>query len=125
MSLPASQQRVLDRIEETLKIREPRLVAMFAMFARLNTGDGLPRTEVLESVPWWSPRGHRIRVPARAVLLLSLVVLLVVSAVFVSISGSRLNCPASLMARGAATVQASAKACPAAPGSTMGMGHGP
>ena len=30
MSLPASQQRVLDRIEETLRRREPRLASMFA-----------------------------------------------------------------------------------------------
>ena len=39
MSLPACQQRVLDRIETALQRREPRLTAMFTMFTRLNTNE--------------------------------------------------------------------------------------
>jgi hypothetical protein len=126
MSLPASQQRVLDRIEDTLKNREPRLADMFAMFTRLTTGEGPPRTEVVETVPWWSPRRRRIRLPARAALLLSLAVVLVLSVGCISMSGSHLNCPASVMIRGSVTVQNTPKTCPAVPGNnTMGMGHGP
>ena len=42
MSLPACQQRDLDRIENALQRREPRLTAMFTMFTmftRLNTNE--------------------------------------------------------------------------------------
>jgi hypothetical protein len=40
MSLPARQQRVLDMIEGVLQASEPKLAAMFAMFARLTGGEG-------------------------------------------------------------------------------------
>ena len=36
MSLPAAQQRVLDRMEGALQASEPHLAAMFAIFTRLN-----------------------------------------------------------------------------------------
>lgn len=39
MSLPACEQRVLDRIEGSLRASEPKLSAMYAMFARLNAGE--------------------------------------------------------------------------------------
>ena len=39
MSLPASQQRVLDSMEGTLRASEPRLYSMFVMFGRLNAGE--------------------------------------------------------------------------------------
>ena len=39
MSLPASQQRVLDRMEGTLQASEPQLVSMFAIFARINADE--------------------------------------------------------------------------------------
>src|SRR6516225_7630087 len=71
MGLPASQQRVLDRIEEALKRREPRLVSMFAIFTRLNLGE---------------------RLPARAVLFFSLAIALILSAVFIGMSQSTDNC---------------------------------
>jgi len=59
MGLPAGQQRVLDRIEEALKKREPRLASKFAMFSRLNIGERLPWIEALHPMPWWSPRRYR------------------------------------------------------------------
>ena len=43
MGLPAVQQRVLDRIEGTLKASEPHLAAMFAIFARLTAGEAVIR----------------------------------------------------------------------------------
>ena len=43
MGLPAVQQRVLDRIEGTLKASEPHLAAMFAIFARLSAGEPIRR----------------------------------------------------------------------------------
>ena len=126
MSLPASQQRVLDRIEEALKRREPRLASMFAMFTRLNIGERLPWIEALETVPWWSPRRYRKRVPGRAVLFLSLAVALIMSAVFIGISQSPDNCRTPLTPHGSVIGVSHAGTACTAPGSkTMGMGHGP
>jgi hypothetical protein len=39
MSLPAWQQRALDRTESALQASEPHLASMFAIFARLNAGE--------------------------------------------------------------------------------------
>jgi hypothetical protein len=126
MSLPASQQRVLDRIEEVLKKREPRLVSMFAMFTRLNLGERLPRIEALELVPWWSPRRYRGRLPARAVLFLSLAIALIVSAVMIGVSQSPGACRAPLTPHGSVIgVSHAGTACNAPDTKTMGMGHGP
>ncbi|MBV9094453.1 MAG: DUF3040 domain-containing protein [Streptosporangiaceae bacterium] len=58
MSLPASQQRALDEMEQTLQASEPRLASMFAIFARLAAGDGPVAAEPLASRSrWWLPRG--------------------------------------------------------------------
>lgn len=47
MSLPASQQRVLNSIDQSLRIREPRLASMFDMFTRLTAGESRPGWEQL------------------------------------------------------------------------------
>jgi hypothetical protein len=126
MSLPASQQRVLDRIEEVLKKREPRLASMFAMFTRLNINERLPRIEALETVRWWSPRSYRGRMPARAVLFLSLAIALIVSAVFIGTTQSSANCGTPLTPHGSVIGLSHAGAACAAPGSkAAGTGHGP
>jgi len=39
MSLPACQQRVLDRMEGALRASEPHLTSMYAIFARLNASE--------------------------------------------------------------------------------------
>jgi hypothetical protein len=39
MSLPAGQQRVLDRIEDALRASEPHLTSMYATFSRLSAGE--------------------------------------------------------------------------------------
>ena len=41
MTLPAAQQRVLDRMEGTLQASEPHLVSMFSIFTRLNADEPL------------------------------------------------------------------------------------
>jgi hypothetical protein len=126
MGLPARQQRVLDRIEEALKRREPRLASMFAMFTRLNIGERLPWIEALETVPWWSPRRYRNRMPGRAVLFLSLAIALIVSAVFIGMRQSSAGCRTPLMAHGSLVGLSHTGAGCAAPSTkTMGMGHGP
>ena len=72
MGLPASQQRVLDRIEEALKKREPRLASMFAIFNRLNIHERLPWIEALAPLPWWSMKRYHPSARIRAFVLLSL-----------------------------------------------------
>jgi hypothetical protein len=47
MSLPARQQRALDGIAESLRMSEPRLAAMFAVFSRLTRNELPPRGEQL------------------------------------------------------------------------------
>jgi hypothetical protein len=47
MGLPARQRRVLDRIESTLRGSDPRLAALYAVFARLTRDEEMPRIEQL------------------------------------------------------------------------------
>jgi hypothetical protein len=56
MSLPACQQRVLDRMEGALRVSEPHLTSMYAIFARLNAGEPV-RAERLarKRLPWLQP----------------------------------------------------------------------
>jgi hypothetical protein len=124
MSLPASQQRVLDTIESVLKRREPRLASMFAIFTRLTVGEGLPRTEMLERVAWWSPRRYAARVSVRAAVVISMAVVFVVSAVFLGMSQSRLGCTPMPFRTPLTAQQAHTRMCPAAP-QAKGYAHGP
>jgi hypothetical protein len=45
MSLPSSQQRILDRIEGMLQDSDPRLTALFVIFTRLTRDEEMPRME--------------------------------------------------------------------------------
>ena len=45
MSLPARQQRALDRIDRRLAVDDPRLGSMFATFTRLTLDEPMPATE--------------------------------------------------------------------------------
>ena len=47
MGLPARQRRVLDRIEGALRGSDPRLAALYAIFARLTRDEEIPRIEQL------------------------------------------------------------------------------
>jgi Protein of unknown function (DUF3040) len=54
MGLSAVQQRVLDRMEGTLKASEPHLAAMFAIFARLSAGEPIRRESLAgRRRRWW------------------------------------------------------------------------
>jgi hypothetical protein len=124
MGLPASQQRVLDRIEDVLKKREPRLASMFAIFNRLNIHERLPWMEALAPRPWWSPKRYHPTARARAIVMLTLAAALVVSAVFVGMSQSRGGCNTPIMLRGPLIGMSHVRNCPAAP-EAKGYGHGP
>jgi len=118
MSLPACQQRVLDRIESALQRREPRLTAMFAMFTRLNTNERIPRIEHLEASPWWAwhRREHlrHLGRPAalRAMLLIPLAAMLVVAAMFASMSASPPSCVPADGPHGPVATPSHTKSCP-------------
>lgn len=47
MALPVGQQRVLDRIEDALRLSEPRLASMFAIFTRPTRHEARPPGEQL------------------------------------------------------------------------------
>ena len=47
MGLPVRQRRVLEEIESTLKGSDPKLAALYAIFARLNCDEEMPRVEQL------------------------------------------------------------------------------
>jgi hypothetical protein len=47
MGLPVRQRRVLEQIESTLKGSDPKLAALYAIFARLNRDEEMPRIEQL------------------------------------------------------------------------------
>jgi hypothetical protein len=49
VSLPASQQRMLDRIDRMLRDSDPRLVALFAIFTRLTWDEEMPRLEQIRA----------------------------------------------------------------------------
>ena len=51
MSLPASEQRALNRIEETLHAADPRLRSLFMIFTRLTRHEAIPSTEQVNARP--------------------------------------------------------------------------
>ena len=55
MSLPADQQRILDRIDGSLQASEPHLASMFYIFSRLNAN------EPVRAEPPFRPRPRRAR----------------------------------------------------------------
>jgi Protein of unknown function (DUF3040) len=57
MSLPASEARVLTRIEEGLLSRDPRLRSLFAIFTRLTWQEAMPAREQLRRSRWRPGRG--------------------------------------------------------------------
>jgi hypothetical protein len=58
MSLPASQQRALGSIEVGLRAADPRLASMYAIFARLNTGEPVAAERLVKQLRlrWLRPR---------------------------------------------------------------------
>lgn len=47
MGLPARQRKVLQRIENALRGSDPKLAALYTIFARLNRDEEMPRAEQL------------------------------------------------------------------------------
>jgi hypothetical protein len=56
VSLPACQQRVLDRMEGALRASEPQLTSMYAIFARLNAGEPVGAEQLVRKrMRWFQP----------------------------------------------------------------------
>ena len=56
MSLPACQQRVLDRMEGVLRASEPQLTSMYAIFSRLNAGEPIGAEQLARKrLRWFQP----------------------------------------------------------------------
>jgi len=105
MGLPVRQRRVLDRIEGALRGSDPKLAALYAIFARLTRDEEMPRSEQLRHrallVLVWLLRmpaaiGTRLHfrlVPRqRAVLLFPLAVGLAVASIVFAVRSSSNNC---------------------------------
>ena len=86
MSLPVSQQRVLQGIESALEGGEPRLRSMFAIFTRLTREDGAPRTELLP--PRASVRRAWLVARRRAIIAIPVVLGLAALLIFLAVHGS-------------------------------------
>ncbi len=52
MSLPAGQQRVLDRMEDALRASEPHLTSMYAIFSRLSAGEPVAAEPLARKRRW-------------------------------------------------------------------------
>jgi hypothetical protein len=100
MSLPASEVRVLTRIEEGLLSRDPRLKSLFTIFTRLTRQEAMPAREQLQRRRWRPER--------RAVILLALM-LTVVGVVVASLAVPGRAC--SPVQREQTVASAAAHAC--------------
>jgi hypothetical protein len=49
MGLPASQRKILERIEYALRGSDPRLAALFSIFTRLTRDEEMPRIEQIRA----------------------------------------------------------------------------
>jgi hypothetical protein len=70
MTLPACEQRALDRIEETLQAGDPRLRSLFMIFTRLTRYEAMPRTEQV-SARLWRSLMRTIAIPVALAAILS------------------------------------------------------
>jgi len=57
MSLPACQQRALDRMEGALRASEPHLASMYAVFGRLNAGEPICAERLTRKRLRWLQQG--------------------------------------------------------------------
>lgn len=63
MSLPTSQQRILDGIEDGLRAHDLRLASLFATFTRLTRQEEMPRVEQLKPGGAMGPLPGSLRRP--------------------------------------------------------------
>jgi hypothetical protein len=138
MGLPARQRRMLGRIEIALRGSDPRLAALYSVFARLTRDEEMPRIEQLRHGIARVLLRTRLRLAGlraavfgrliprqRAALFFPLALALAVAAiVFAARSGSGTNCaPVTPLAATAAHVPVSNKVCNKVQPMGMYLGH--
>jgi hypothetical protein len=126
MGLPARQRRMLGRIEIALRGSDPRLAALYSIFARLTRDEEIPRIEQLRHgiaraivrIRLWlaglGPAAVRRLIPRRRAFLLFPVAigLTVAAIVFAALSSPAPNCSPILPATAATGAHAtSGKPC--------------
>jgi hypothetical protein len=125
MGLPARQRRVLDRIEGALRGSDPRLAALYSIFARLTRDEDMPRIEQLRhravlalsrARRWLASAGavaRRRLVPRpRAVLLFPLALCLAAASIVFAIrAGHGPRCTPVMQVSATSTHPAASKLC--------------
>jgi hypothetical protein len=113
MSLPARQQRALDRIGEMLAADDPGLRSMFAIFTRLTRHEAMPMTERVRT---------RLKRLLRPAMVIPITLIAVLSILIVSFpTHSRTMCGRAVAASGLARAWSRAASCSPAP-ATRGNG---
>lgn len=135
MGLPARQRRVLGRIEGTLRGSDPRLAALYSIFARLTREEDMPRIEELRHravlflgrvrLRLGSARavaGRRLVPRPRAMLLFPLALGLAVASIVFAIraAGHGPNCTPVIQVSAASTHPPASKLCRSEPLGYMG-----
>jgi len=134
MGLPVRQRRVLERIESALRGSDPKLAALYAIFARLTRDEEMPRAEQMRHrallmlarlrliMVAIGARLHFRLVPRqRAVLFFPLAVALAVTSIIFAARSSSGNCTPVKSVAATKTVAKTTKLCrvPAIPGVTF------
>jgi hypothetical protein len=141
MTLPASQQRALDAIDDVLESGEPRLATMFGVFTDLNRLAAMPAAETLPPGRWrlrhWLPGpryqpgwvvqpryrpGQRRSAPGRRLGRIALMPLLLVAAVSLLVVSLVSSAPAGRRGCGQAVVAAMASRLRGTASHTAGSG---
>jgi hypothetical protein len=126
MGLPASQRRILERIENALRGSDPRLAALFSIFSRLNRDEEMPGIEQIRAraallfarLRYRAVRfGRWFGAPARArlrtALFFPVALAIVASAVLVGAGFPSTNrCPTAPGSVGTTHTRARARNCP-------------
>jgi hypothetical protein len=136
MGLPVRQRRVLERIESALRGSDPKLAALYAIFARLTRDEEMPRAEqlrhrallilarLLRMPAAIGARLHFRLVPRqRAVLLFPLAVALAVTSIVFAARSSSNTCTPVRPVAATKTVAKTTKLCRAPVLSGLNLGH--
>ena len=108
MSLPACQQRVLDRMEGALRASEPHLTSMYAIFTRLNAEEPVGTERLVRKRLRWLQQGTALYA---VVLLPVMFAAIIVGALLGGSARSATACEASYSVGGVSPL-ASRPSCP-------------
>jgi hypothetical protein len=123
VSLPARQQRMLNRIDRMLRDSDPRLAALFSIFTRLTWDEEIPRIEQVRARlsrigSWFARRAEPVRrrtsrVPRRlkAILVFPAALAAVACALLIGSSGPAAHRCAATVRAPAAELIVKARQC--------------